>query len=381
MKDWQKIALGELVTITKGKKHVETDDVSAFRYLQIEDLNGHYTTKYTKETGTHVHEKDIVIVWDGANAGKVGCGFAGVIGSTLARLSFKEEKIETRFVKRYLDYQFEFIKSQRTGATIPHVSSDALKKLIVPLPAFSIQQKIAAILDKADELRQKDQQLLTKYDELLQSIFYQMFGDPVKNEKRWTKVKLETICDVGSSRRVFVEELVETGIPFYRGTEIGVLGLGENITPTLFITKEHYESLKKETGVPQIGDLLLPSICPDGRIYEVSDTTPFYFKDGRVLWIKVNKTKINSTFLKILLKQIFYLDYSKIASGTTFSELKIFELKKLQTPLPPFELQNKFGCIAQNLLAQKEIMRRENQASEQLFQSLLQKAFKGELVS
>jgi type I restriction enzyme S subunit len=207
-----------------------------------------------------------------------------------------------------------------------------------------------------------------------------MFGNPVRNEMDWKKIKLESVCEVCSSKRVFVEELVEKGIPFYRGTEIGQLSEGKKIMPRLFITKEHYEKLKKDTGIPKIGDLLLPSICPDGRIYEVPHDAPFYFKDGRVLWIKVDRAAIDSVYLKKLLKAIFYIDYSKIASGTTFAELKIFALKKIEILLPPISLQNRFGIITQNIQLQMEQLKQQADESDNLFQSLLQRAFKGDLV-
>lgn len=170
-----------------------------------------------------------------------------------------------------------------------------------------------------------------------------MFGDPVTNPKEWYVVKLGQISSVGSSKRVFVDELVDEGIPFYRGTEIGALSTMEKIEPTLFITKEHYEKLKDSIGVPVIGDLLMSSICPDGRIWIVDTEMPFYFKDGRVLWIHLDNLIINSMFLKHMLRERFNRDYNKIASGTTFAELKIFALKALNIIMPPMELQNQFA--------------------------------------
>lgn len=165
----------------------------------------------------------------------------------------------------------------------------------------------------------------------------------IKNSKGWKKEKLGNISFVGSSKRVFVDELVEEGVPFYRGTEIGALSIGENIEPSLFITREHYESLKQSTGVPEIGDLLMPSICPDGKIWCVNTKNPFYFKDGRVLWIHLKSAEVNSIYLKYMLKEKFLRDYNRIASGTTFAELKIFELKKLDIIIPSIELQNQFA--------------------------------------
>src|SRR5690606_21815804 len=121
--------------------------------------------------------------WDGANAGMVGTNLIGVIGSTLARLSIVNNTLNSNYLFWYLRSINDIIKSQRTGATIPHVNGNALKELEIPLPPLHIQEKIAEILDKADELRRKDQELQDKYDQLAQAIFIDMFGDPVKNEK------------------------------------------------------------------------------------------------------------------------------------------------------------------------------------------------------
>lgn len=170
-----------------------------------------------------------------------------------------------------------------------------------------------------------------------------MFGDCVINPKCWKTNSLNDIAEVGSSKRVFVDELQESGIPFYRGTEVGALAEGKQITPELFITEELYKNLCKSTGTPQFGDLLMPSICPDGRIWMINTNKPFYFKDGRVLWIHSIDNSYNPVFLLYTLKDRITTDYSSIASGTTFAELKIFALKKCQIFDVPLSLQNQFA--------------------------------------
>ncbi len=176
-----------------------------------------------------------------------------------------------------------------------------------------------------------------------------MFGESRTNPKGWNTVKLEVYANVGSSKRVFVEELKETGIPFYRGTEVGALASGETITPELYITEEHYEMLCKATGAPVIGDLLLPSICPDGRIWLVDNDEPFYFKDGRVLWVHPVSEEVDSCYLQYILKEKIMTDYSSIASGTTFAELKIFALKSLPVMLAPLKTQKQFADFVQQV--------------------------------
>lgn len=377
---WNHQPLGDLVKITKGKKHTPSVD-GQYRYINIEDLHKPENAIFTDEKGNSVIDEDVIIAWDGANAGKVGVGFSGVIGSTLAKLKVDAKAVNPIFLFWFLEYNNPLIKSQRTGATIPHVNGGALKDLPIPLPPLPVQKRIAEILDAADALKRKDQELLKKYDELAQAIFIDMFGDPVKNEKGWEMKRLGDYCDVGSSIRVFVDELVDDGVPFYRGTEIGSLSTGELFEPSLFITSEHYDKLKQQGGVPQIGDLLMPSICPDGRIFEVKDDKMFYFKDGRVLWIKVNKTYYNSVYLKYVLKETFYRNYSKIASGTTFAELKIFAVKDLKLFMAPIDLQNQFAERVNKIVQQRDQAKQVFENSEKLFNALIHKAFKGELVS
>ena len=120
--------LGEIVTISKGKKHDPSPD-GVNRYINIENLHNSENSLFTNESGVNVKEDDIVIAWDGANAGKVGVGFEGVIGSTLARLKINRNDVFARFLFWFLESQNELIKSQRTGATIPHVNGQAVKSV------------------------------------------------------------------------------------------------------------------------------------------------------------------------------------------------------------------------------------------------------------
>ncbi|HRR78434.1 MAG TPA: restriction endonuclease subunit S, partial [Ruminococcus sp.] len=214
-----------------------------------------------------------------------------------------------------------------------------------------------------------------KLDELIKARFVEMFGDCRTNPKGWRTVALGDISDVGSSKRVFVEELQETGIPFYRGTEIGALAEGKGITPELFITPEHYNTLIEASGKPEIGDLLMPSICPDGRIWVVDSDEPFYFKDGRVLWVHSISENYDPIFLLYTLKDRIMTDYGSIASGTTFAELKIFALKQCKVFDVPLEEQHTFAKFIAQIDKSKVAVQKALDEAQLLFDSLMQEYF------
>lgn len=314
-------------------------------------------------------------------AAPVLADFEGGFGAFCKVLRPKTACIDTRYFSHFFrtpEYR-RIVSGLAAGANINNLRNEHLDDLLIPLPPLAEQRRIAAILDTADALRTKRRDALTQLDRLAQSIFVEMFGDPATNPRGWKSSQLGQICEVGSSKRVFVEELVDEGIAFYRGTEVGQLGEGEVVQPSLFISHDHYERLKAEAGVPRKGDLLLPSICPDGRIYTVDTDRPFYFKDARVLWIKVGQARISSTFLRHYLKLQFAKNYSKIASGTTFAELKIFALKSLDVHLPPMDLQRRFADAIAVTESQRLAAKSSYEGLSRLFQSLQYRAFRGEL--
>ena len=311
----------------------------------------------------------------------------GFISETQLPLCMNTSTIRFKVLdKSILDirYFMYFLKTDRfkqqlareiTGSAQLNFGPSHLKKMHLPLIDLTAQRHIAAVLDKVSDLMAKRRQQLDKLDELVKSRFIEMFGDCIDNPKGWKTKCLEDIAEVGSSKRVFIEELQEAGIPFYRGTEVGALAEGKQISPELFITEEHYTELCKATGTPQIGDLLMPSICPDGRIWVVNTEDPFYFKDGRVLWVHAIDNSYNPVFLLYTLKDRIMADYSSIASGTTFAELKIFALKKCRIFDVPIELQNQFAAFVVQTDKSKLAIQKSLEKLEILKKALMQKYF------
>lgn len=303
-----------------------------------------HITEYGKEkTGLSYLPKGTVILSSRAPIGKTaiaGCemccnqGFKNLICS---------DAVYNEYLYFFLKSKTDYLNSLGRGATFKEISKSIVEKIEIPLPNIEKQHQIVKELKATRNLIAHRKQQLTKLDELVKARFVEMFGDCRLNPKGWVTKNLDQVADVGSSKRVFVEELQSEGIPFYRGTEVGALAEGKSIRPELFITEEHYKQLCEATGKPQKGDLLMPSICPDGRIWVVDTDAPFYFKDGRVLWVHLTSRNYNPVFLLYTLKDRIMTDYESIASGTTFAELKIFALKKCRIFDVPLSLQNQFA--------------------------------------
>lgn len=297
------------------------------------------------------------------------------IGRGLAALTVDEDICIQKYLWYGLAGKSEELNSKGTGSAFKAINKKILSETQIPLPPLDEQRKIVTVLDKVSSLIAKRRQQLDKLDELVKSRFIEMFGDCIINPKGWNTKCLEDIAEVGSSKRVFVENLKESGVPFYRGTEVGALAKGKNIIPELFITEEHYKALCKATGAPKIGDLLMPSICPDGRIWIVNTRDPFYFKDGRVLWVHSIDSSYNPVFLLYTLKNSIMTNYSNIASGTTFLELKIFSLKKCRIFDVPLKLQNQFADFVAQVEKSKLAVQNSLEKLETLKKALMQKYF------
>jgi hypothetical protein len=101
---------------------------------------------------------------------------------------------------------------------------------------------------------------------------------------KWTAKRIDELCEVTSSKRIFAADYVSEGVPFYRGKEIGEKHHGNlEVTTELFITRSKFESIREKHGAPQAGDLLLTSIgALLGLPYVVREGEEFYFKDGIV---------------------------------------------------------------------------------------------------
>ena len=161
---------------------------------------------------------------------------------------------------------------------------------------------------------------------------------------------INNICEVGSSKRIYLSEYQDSGVPFYRGKEIIEKDSNKDISNELFISQERYDEIKTKFGVPAVGDILMTAVGTIGISWYVNETN-FYFKDGNLIWFKnFNKDIINSKYLYYLFKSKLFSEIIKnISIGSTQKAITIEQVKKIELNLPKIEIQTKIVKMLDNI--------------------------------
>jgi len=250
-----------------------------------------------------------------------------------------------------------------------------LSETKIPLPPLAEQQKIAAILDAADTLRQKDQQLVERYTALSQSLFLEMFGDPVTNPMGW---ECEEFGSIGNLDRGKSKHRPRND-PVLLGGDYPLIQTGDVANCDGHI--RHYSSTYSEVGLRQskmwkAGTLCI-TIAANIAKTGILDFDAC-FPDSVVGFTPNKKTNIEYVQRWLSFLQKILEDTAPMAAQKNIN-LKI--LRELIVPLPPVELQNQFAERIQLIEAQQQQAKASLEKSEVLFNSLLQRAFTGELTA
>ena len=164
------------------------------------------------------------------------------------------------------------------------------------------------------------------------------------------KYIINDICDVGSSKRIYLSEYQDSGIPFYRGKEIIEKDSNKEISNELFISQERYNEIKEKFGVPKKGDILMTAVGTIGISWYVNEED-FYFKDGNLIWFKnFKKDIVDSRYLYYIFKSKIFSEIIKnISIGSTQKAITIEQVKKIELEFPKIEIQNKIVKILDNI--------------------------------
>jgi len=301
------------------------------------------------------------------------------ITANLIRISPYREVVEPRFL-------WHFMRTKRFQMDLNHVSPSTtiktirapdLKAIPIPLPPLEEQRRIAAILDKADAVRRKRQEAIALTEELLRSAFLEMFGDPGKNPHQWTTACIGDIAEIVTDGTHQTPTRSESGVMLLSARNIknGYIDISEDVD---FVPQVEYERLRKSYD-PKRQDVLISCSGSVGRVTVVRDFGPFSMVRS-VAVVRPKLKFINSEFLESLLHSA-YLRASMVKGSKQSSQANLFQgaIKELPTILPPLCLQEQWQTFK---LRVRETAKRYSQMQDsqtELFNSLLQRAFRGEL--
>ena len=270
------------------------------------------------------------------------------------------------------------------GTKVLSISKSAIKDTSILFPIDNIEQsKIGNYFQKLDKLISLNQQKYKKLVILKKAMLEKMFpknGASVPEIRfkgftgDWEERNLGDVAKLGSSKRVHREDYAETGIPFFRGTEISKLGESSILEDVLYISEKYYTNLKEKYGVPQPGDILITAVGTLGNPYLISDNSKFYFKDGNLIWI--SDIQINSEYLNIFLGNgIGKKRVIESAAGSNQKALTMVKLQNVQILFPSKDEQLKIGNYFQNLNKLISLHQQELEELKNIKKALLEKMF------
>ncbi|MDB9426874.1 restriction endonuclease subunit S [Microcystis aeruginosa CS-564/01] len=289
----------------------------------------------------------------------------------------QEERVDTTYLYFYLRTLDFYHLAGKT--TVPAIRKSTIEKLKIPLPPLEEQRRIAAILDKADGVRRKRKEAIRLTEELLKSTFLEMFGDPVTNPKGWEicpmkKIVIET--QYGTAEK---SQEVMGGLPILRMNNItysGEIDLNSLKWCQIPLKDEDKFTVKR-------GDLLFnrtnsPELVGKTAVWRSDDKFAYA---GYLIRVRFDKSKANSEYVSAFLNSAYGKRYllEKAKPSINMSNFSASEFLKIPILLPDIETQHRFDEFVSSTRRMSQRLGNGLADYNNLFNSLLQRAFRGEL--
>lgn len=287
-------------------------------------------------------------------------------------------------------YLVHFLNSHRAqsqavalshGQTRPRVNLGQLRRFPIPLPPLEEQRRIAASLDAAAEIRAKRREALEKLDSLTQAIFIDMFGDPAANPYQWPRRSLREVAvkfsDGPFGSNLKSDHYRDSGVRVLRLQNIGSGRFVDDVAA--YISEEHFASLAKHECRP--GDVLVATLGdPNLRACIQPSWLTVAINKADCVQLRVDEGKATSEWLCSLLNHPSTEEMAQsLVRGQTRTRISMGRLRDLEVPVPPVELQEQFSRRQRGAAAQLRLLETSHHQLENLFSSLQQRAFRGEL--
>lgn len=369
---WTLHPLGDICLVQRGTTITQTQT----RPGNIPVVAGGMSPTYFHDTPNRDGQV-ITISASGASAGYVNFWIDPIFASDCSTVEAVRKDVNINFVYHFLRSKQEYINAKlRSGAAQPHVYAKDIAKLDFPLPPLPEQHRIAAILDQAETLRTQRCTALALLDTLTQSIFLDMFGDPLTNTNRQRTAALGDLCTRITDGTHQSPTWETSGVPFLFISNIvdGQITFETHRS----ISEETYSELTRRCPI-EVGDVLYTTVGSYGNAAIVETTKKFAFQ-RHIAHIKPDPKKADSVFISAMIQSYgVRRQVDKVAKGVAQKTVNLSDLKNLVVFAPPLPLQKTFATRIAAIEALKSTHRAALAELDALFASLQHRAFSGTL--
>lgn len=284
-----------------------------------------------------------------------------------------KDGINIKYLYYYLNYHD--LSKHITGTTRGKLTKTALSGIEILIPTEDTQNKIVEILDKSQELIDKRKEQMELLDELIQSKFLEMFGNPVINPKGWDIKLYEEICKLITDGEHSTPKRAESGIYLLSARNVHNHYL--KLDDVDYIEEDEYLRISKRI-VPEKDDILISCSGSVGRACKVPPNIKFQMV--RSVAILKLKEDVNPVFMEWLIDSD-YTQQQILKSINQSSQANLFQgkIKKLKAIIPPLALQEEFAIFVGKVNDIKAVLNKSLEQLNNNFDSLISRAFKGEL--
>lgn len=342
------------------------------RDVMVGCSNTFYKGDYPKEYT--IHKGDYLIGMDGEfNIAPWKSGDA-LLNQRVCKISSKSNEVSIGYLYRFLTKELKKIEDETPFVTVKHLSAKRLNQVLLPVPSIETQSRIVSELDLLQAIIDKQKAQLKELDNLAQAVFYDIFGDPVENDKGWEVRTIEDVCSsivrgpFGSAlkKEFFVEpsgstyKVYEQKHAIQKNASIG----------SYYISEDRFESLKRFE--VKSGDIIMSCSGTIGEFFEIPLDAERGLMNQALLKFTLNQ-KIEKTYF------LFTMEFVKDSfdkKGTGLQNIgSVGTVKTTLISLPPLSLQQSFAAKIELIEKQKAAISKSIAETEKLFEYTMDKYF------